>query len=153
MFGIDRMGSASKKLVPFLVFLVLACLLWVEQERSGDAGGPSHRGDDALATAFEHRRGNVSVEGEGIVIKVLPDDNDGSRHQRFIVKLRSGQTLMIAHNIDLARRISSLSEGDSIAFHGEYEWNSQGGVIHWTHHDPGGRHVAGWLMHDGKKYQ
>ncbi|MDA1086331.1 MAG: DUF3465 domain-containing protein [Verrucomicrobia bacterium] len=147
------MKPASKKLIPTLVFLALACLLWVERERSDDPGGSSGHSDDALATAFEHRRSNLDVEAEGVVIKVLPDDNEGSRHQRFIVKLRSGQTLIIAHNIDLARRILSLAEGDSVAFRGEYEWNPQGGVIHWTHHDPGGRHVAGWLMHDGKKYQ
>jgi len=43
--------------------------------------------------------------------------------------------------------------GDSVGFYGEYEWNSKGGVIHWTHLDPSGQHIAGWLKHDGKTYQ
>jgi len=87
------------------------------------------------------------------VTKVLGDDLHGSRHQRFILKLDDGRTLLIAHNIDLAPRINGLKLGDIVDFHGEYKWNSKGGVIHWTHHDPSHRHVAGWLKHDGRTYQ
>jgi len=83
----------------------------------------------------------------------LPDDTSGSRHQRFILKLSSGQTLLVAHNIDLAPRISSLRVGDAVQFYGEYEWNQKGGVLHWTHRDSRGSHVAGWLRHQGKTYQ
>ncbi len=85
--------------------------------------------------------------------KLLPDDNNGSRHQRFIVRLDSGRTLLVSHNIDLASRIDSLHAGDTVAFYGEYEWNPKGGVIHWTHRDPQGRHVAGWIRHDRRIYQ
>lgn len=109
--------------------------------------------EQVLADAFENRRSNFQIEGQGTVIRLLPDDLDGSKHQRFIVRLSSGQTLLIAHNIDLAPRINSLREGDAIAFYGEYEWNSQGGVIHWTHRDPAGRHVGGWIKHKGRIYQ
>ena len=76
-----------------------------------------------------------------------------SRHQRFIVQLPSGQTLLIAHNTDIAQRINALRVGDTVAFSGEYEANAQGGVVHWTHHDPGGRHAPGWLQHNGQTYQ
>ncbi|WP_272975496.1 DUF3465 domain-containing protein, partial [Alcanivorax jadensis] len=77
----------------------------------------------------------------------------GSRHQKFILELASGQTILIAHNIDLAPRIPDLRDGESVSFYGEYEWNERGGVVHWTHHDPQGRHVDGWLKHDGKTFQ
>jgi len=109
--------------------------------------------DSPIGRAFASGTSDIQVEGEGTVTRVLPDDADGSRHQRFIVQLASGQTLLITHNIDVAPRISGLKVGDSVGFNGEYVWNEKGGVIHWTHHDPQGRHVAGWVMHNGKRYQ
>lgn len=108
--------------------------------------------DKVLATLFSERKSSVQVQGAGVVTKLLPDDNDGNRHQRFIVKLASGQTLLIAHNIDQAARIEGLKPGDRVEFNGEYEWNHQGGVIHWTHRDPAGRHLPGWIRHKGRTY-
>lgn len=113
----------------------------------------SHAGDSAIARAFASRSSDVQVEGEGTVIRVLSDDLNGSRHQRFIVQLASGQTLLISHNIDIAPRIDELAAGDSVSFNGEYVWNEKGGVIHWTHHDPKGRHVTGWIKHNGKTFK
>jgi len=110
-------------------------------------------GGRSLAAAYEKHQSGVQVEGSGRVIRVLPDDNIGSRHQKFIIRLSSGQTLMIAHNIDLAPRINSVKAGDMVDYSGEYEWNDRGGVVHWTHNDPSGRHVGGWLKHKGRIYR
>ena len=76
-----------------------------------------------------------------------------SRHQKFILKLANNQTVLVAHNIDLSPRVSGLKIGDSIEYYGEYEWSEQGGVLHWTHDDPAGRHEDGWLKHKGTTYQ
>lgn len=111
------------------------------------------RSDTILGDAFARHESNVQVFGQGVVVKLLPDDNSGSRHQKFIVKLSSGQTVLIAHNIDIAPRVVGLGVGDSIQFNGEYEWNARGGVVHWTHRDPSGPHPHGWLKHRGKTYQ
>lgn len=108
---------------------------------------------DAVAQAYQQHRSNIQVEGRGIVTRILPDDNDGNRHQRFILRVEHGSTVLVAHNVDLAPRVENMNVGDSIAFNGEYEWNQKGGVIHWTHRDPAGRHVDGWLKHQGKTYQ
>ncbi|MGB8992548.1 MAG: DUF3465 domain-containing protein [Desulfobaccales bacterium] len=113
----------------------------------------SYDSDQIIGSAFKNRNHHLHVEGQGIVIKILRDDLAGTRHQRFIVRLSSGQTLLIAHNIELAPRIISLRKGDKVFFYGEYEWNSKGGTIHWTHHDLAGRHIAGWIKHNGIKYQ
>jgi ABC-type glycerol-3-phosphate transport system substrate-binding protein len=110
-------------------------------------------GDQVFATAFEEHQSGIQVTGEGTVTRILSDDTEGERHQRFIIALASGQTLLIAHNIDVAPRVASLAVGDSIEFKGVYEWNDEGGVVHWTHHDPDGQHVAGWIKHDGIVYQ
>jgi len=109
--------------------------------------------DSVLQKAFNNRQSNLQVQGEGVVSRVLSDDLEGSRHQRFLLRLSTGQSLLVAHNIDLAPRINRLKAGDRVAFYGEYEWNAKGGVIHWTHHDPRGRHVGGWLIHNGTTYQ
>jgi len=114
---------------------------------------PSAVSDNRSDAGSGQWRSGQQVEGAGIVSRILPDDNDGSRHQRFILRLRSGRTLLVAHNIDLAPRVSALRTGDTVAFYGEYEWNEQGGVIHWTHTDPQRRHPAGWIEHRGRRYQ
>ena len=116
-------------------------------------GSDKQSAEAVLKQAFENEQSDIQVEGEGTVWKTLPDDNKGTRHQRFILKLSSGQTLLVAHNIDLADKIKGLKKGDKVAFYGEYEWSEQGGVIHWTHHDPAGRHEDGWLKHGGQVYQ
>jgi hypothetical protein len=110
-------------------------------------------GDQAIARAFEAQRSGVQVASDGVVTRLLADDNAGSRHQRFILRLDSGQKLLVAHNIDRAPRLRGLKPGDRVAFFGEYAWNGEGGVIHWTHHDPNGRHIAGWLSHNDQRVQ
>ena len=103
--------------------------------------------------AYENHQSDVQIKGSGKVLRILKDDNQGSRHQKFILKLKSGHTILIAHNIDLAPRVNSISTGDNVQFYGEYEWNKKGGVVHWTHRDPNKNHINGWLKHKGSLYQ
>jgi len=109
--------------------------------------------DQAVASAFAARQSDIAIEGEGEVIKLLPDDTRGSQHQRFVLRLASGATLLVAHNIDLAPRLEALQVGDRLRFAGEYEWNERGGVLHWTHADPRGQRAGGWLELHGRRYQ
>ena len=136
-----------------LFALLSAAILGCSPHPTDTQSGSFSEGDQVLRRAFEQRTRNLQVEGQGVVKQILSDDNEGSRHQRFILKLGSGQTLLIAHNIDVAPRIIDIHEGDEVVFRGEYEWNPEGGVAHWTHHDPTGRHQSGWLKHNGRTYQ
>ncbi len=124
-----------------------------ESSEQNSGVSPGSNKSSGAEEAFENHKNNVQVSGSGKVKKILPLDNDGSRHQKFILQLPSGQTLLVAHNIDLAPEISGLSVGASVEFFGEYEWNEKGGVIHWTHRDPNGSHIAGWLRYNGRTYQ
>ena len=123
------------------------------QQANNGKGQTAADSDAILKQAFDSKTNDLQVQGSGTVTKTLPDDNKGSRHQRFILKLASGQTLLVAHNIDLAPKIKGLKKGDTVGFNGEYERTEQGGVIHWTHHDPAKHHVDGWLEHQGQRYQ
>ena len=106
-----------------------------------------------LIQAIKDQRSDVQVLARGTIVKVLPDDTKGSQHQRLLVKLPTGEVILIAHNIDLAPRIDGPQEGKELEFYGEFEWNKKGGVVHWTHHDPRGKHPHGWLKYEGKKYE
>lgn len=142
-----------KKVVTSIIVLVIVLYAWDYLGLGELPGLQGSNSSTELGQAYDNQQSDIQVRGTGKVIKVLADDNDGSRHQRFILKLESGLTLLVAHNIDLAPRVLSLKAGDAVEFFGEYEWNPKGGVIHWTHHDPQGRHASGWIRHQGKTYQ
>lgn len=109
-----------------------------------------------IRAAYKRRAVDVWVEGRGRVIKLLSDDNIGSRHQRFLVEIGAvpfgrSFTVLVAHNIDLAERVR-VREGSRVRFKGEYKWTEQGGTLHWTHHDPAGWHDGGWVKLGLKRY-
>ncbi len=150
--------------------LILAVALYVLFGPAGLEHGPSDgppsqrvRGtaaatgsESALRSAIRDRQSEVMITLEAEVVKVLPDDNEGSRHQRLLLVLDEpvGQvdTVLIAHNIDLAERVP-CAEGERVTVRGQYEWNDKGGVIHWTHHDPKGWREGGWIEHRGVRYE
>lgn len=138
----------------FVPFLILAFIFVAYQNQSVEPGPASSAPSAGTpATTYLDWQAGDQVRGSGRVTRVLSDDNDGSRHQRFIVEVAPGRTVLIAHNIDLAPRVPSISVGDTVSFYGEYEWNDRGGVIHWTHHDPRGTHPGGWIEHKGRRYE
>ena len=145
---------SDMKIGIFLLLVFATALSGCTPAPATKSNSVASESDGRLARAFADEESRLQIEGSGTVINLLDDDdNEGSRHQRFIVKLGSGQTILIAHNIDLASRIDSLKVGDEVSFFGEYDWSPKGGTVHWTHHDPQGRHVAGWLKHEGRLYQ
>ncbi len=109
--------------------------------------------DQEVLAAQQAQRRKVEVTVAEHVFKLLPDDRKGLPHQRFLLQLDNGTTVLIAHDIKLAPYVQNLQPGDFVRIHGEYIWNERGGVIHWTHHDPGGRHEPGWIDFNGQRYQ
>ena len=115
------------------------------------SGSPAD-GNAALLDAAHPQRSHVQLFATGTVARLLPDDTEGSRHQRFLVRVADELTVLVAYNLDLAPHIP-LVVGDSVTLRGEYIWNEKGGVLHWTHHDPARRHQPGWVDYRGTRYQ
>ena len=105
-----------------------------------------------MSAAFQKSDTGNWIEVTGFVKQLLSDDNDGLRHQRFIIDAGSDRSLLIAHNIDLAARVP-VGMGDRVQVRGMYEWNELGGLVHWTHHDPHGVEDGGYVRYRTKIYQ
>jgi hypothetical protein len=151
--------------VPVAVVAVLAGIYFARPQQApehpvpapaavvGSTAGAGASTGDPLRQAFTARRSSIVLRVAGRVERTLADDRDGSPHQRFILDTDSGISVLIAHNLALAPRLDGLSAGDQVEVLGEYEWNEKGGVMHWTHHDPQGRHPTGFIEWRGRRYQ
>ena len=155
---VTKMRKRRKSQLLSLVIVILLALYSVWDGRSGSIEGDAatvqqeSTGAQQLQDAFDKRQSDEWIEASGNVQKLLADDNDGSRHQRFVLRTSLGQSLLVAHNIDVAERVP-LGMGDKIHFRGVYEWNERGGIVHWTHHDPMGRQRGGFIEYRGKRYE
>jgi hypothetical protein len=124
----------------------------VKPSEQANTSSQNISGAEVIRQAFQNKMSKVQVQSQGVVRAVLADDNDGSRHQKFILELNNGLTLLVAHNIDLAPRIPDIKKGDVVEFYGVYEYSPKGGVMHWTHKDLNKKHINGWLKHQNKTY-
>lgn len=94
---------------------------------------------------------SVPITVTANVFRLLPDDRRGNPHERFLIKLPNGSTVLVAHNINLAAYVP-LAEGDLVTISGEFIWNPKGGVIHCTHRATNVRHKGGYIDFNGKRY-
>jgi len=147
-----------KNLVYVLLFSLALCACDQPKQLPKVNGEPiavtsaAFKNNAALEDAYATQKSDIQVSGSGVVTQLLPDDNNGSPHQRFLVSINAKQTLLFAHNLDLSSHIP-LQVGDEISFSGEYVYSPKGGIVHWTHRDPKSQHMAGWVLAHGKKYQ
>jgi hypothetical protein len=138
-----------------LVALVAAIVALRHGQTPSDTPSGSQRaalnaGCGAAQSAFAAHRSDVWVTVSGRVARDLPDSQGQYTHQRFIVRCATGGTLLIVNDVSIGQR-APASVGERVAVRGEYIWNGQGGLIHFTHHDPaGGR--GGWIEEGGRVY-
>lgn len=123
---------------------------------AGCAGGSTDGGNAAVYDAWRAERSNVEVTAEGSVARVLGvREGPSGMHEGFLLHLRGagghGLTVRIEDNVDITGRIP-LQPGDDVAVKGEYVYDPRGGLIHYTHHDPRGRHPSGYVRVGDRVY-
>lgn len=134
-----------RKKFPLLIFVVVSVLTTAYS-------CTSTQGSLTVSQAQDQHVQHIEVTVTAPVKEILPDDTEGSPHQRFLISLPNGTTVLIAHNTQLAQPVP-IQVGDVVTIHGQYIWNNKGGVIHWTHHSDSPKHEGGWIEFKGQKYQ
>lgn len=123
---------------------------------AGGCGGEDRTPNDAaVCSAYRDGRSRVEVVADGRVTAVLGvAAGRVSPHEGFLLRLGSGcdVTVRVEANTDLTGEFP-IARGDRVVVKGEYEYYPRGGVIHWTHRDPRGRHEGGYVEAGGRTYQ
>jgi hypothetical protein len=106
--------------------------------------------------AWRRQLSHVEVTASGSVARVLGTSSGPSGvHESFLVHLRGagghGLTVRVEDNVDLTGPIP-LAAGDDVEVRGEYIYDSSGGLIHYTHNDPRGRHPGGYVRAEGRTF-
>lgn len=111
-------------------------------------GGESLPDNAPLKEAFAQGRTGVWVSGHGTVLRELGGD---ASFQRFQLRVGDELSLVVRHQIGGAGPVP-LERGDTIVFHGRYEFHGGGGEVHLTHADPSQPGGGGWIRHRGVRY-
>lgn len=146
------MKNTTSKIIQIVIISLIAGLYWYLNHTKIPEPGSENQ-TDILKHYYQNQISKKMIKISGITTKLLADDNIKPRHQKFIIEVSGGMSLLITHNIDLAPRINSLNQGDLVEIYGQYEWNDRGGLLHWTHHDPKGKRAGGWIIHNNRKYE
>jgi hypothetical protein len=113
-------------LVSFCVLLLGCSIKSSDTSPNGTNNPPANHLDSILTpisvieAAFANQDSGISVTVKGNITRILGDDTVGVRHQRFIIELSNGQTLLIEHSIDIAPRVQGINVGSVLYAHGDY---------------------------------
>ena len=73
-------------------------------------------------------------------------------HEQFDVRGDDGSGFRVVDNVSIAPRVPA-HPGDRVTVQGELvRARSPLPIVHWTHHDPGGRHPDGFVSLNGRVY-
>lgn len=106
---------------------------------------------NALSSCDSNAGGHVEVYiPDATVVRVLGERAGHSgEHEGFIIRA-AGRTFKVEDNVDITGPIP-LQQRDVVSLLGQLECDDF--VIHWTHHDPRGRHQSGYVKVNGKLYE
>ncbi len=105
----------------------------------------------AIIDAQSRQLRRVEVVTSAQVWRLLPTDNKGLRHQKFLIRLNNGTAVLVANDLTVGQMVP-VNPGDTVEIKGEYIWTSRGGVLHWTHRSDND-HPGGWIRLGDQIYQ
>ncbi|HET7813972.1 MAG TPA: DUF3465 domain-containing protein [Candidatus Baltobacteraceae bacterium] len=127
---------------------------------SGCAGSSSYVALDRMQSACANGASHGEITLSGQVVRVLGARRSRSgEHEGFVFRTPScsperrpcpPSDVKVEVNEDITGPMQ-VAEGDAVTVRGQYECND--GVVHWTHRDPRGRHVDGFVDVNGVRYQ
>ncbi len=148
------MLSSGKLVLPVLLTALVVGIVWLREDRRAvSVGSAEQAGQVGCRSArkdFQAHSSGIWMTVRARVERLLPDETGQYRHQRFIVRCPGGQTLLIVNNVSVGSRVPA-GQDRIIVVHGQYVWNSLGGLVHFTHHDPEGT-SGGWILYNGRVY-
>jgi hypothetical protein len=123
---------------------------------AGCAGGHGGAANADVYDAWRAHRSYVQVTASGSVARVLGTRlGPAGEHEGFLLHLSGaegrGLTVRVEDNTDLTGPIP-LQAGEDAIVSGEYIYDPRGGIIHYTHRDPRGRHPSGYVRVNGRLY-
>lgn len=104
-----------------------------------------------VTSAFRHHTTGQWLTMRATTSRILPDSHGVSTHQRVILRCPTGQTVLVDNNVDVGQR-APVRPGQMVIVHGQYIWNSLGGLIHDTHRSTDAN-PNGWVLVARKIYQ
>ena len=147
------MAYQSKLLLAIALLVLagglLALRLSHRQTSLAEARDASRIGCASVAAAYRDHRAILWLTVAARVAEVLPDSFGRYQHQRFLMRCPSGQQILIVNDVTVGQRVP-VKTGDRVAAHGEYIWNRQGGLIHFTHDSAGAE--QGWILRGDRVY-
>ena len=132
--------------------LIVAGVLYIRFDRHTVTAGEAIRagavGCSQVASGFQQRESGIWLTVSATVTRLLADSYGQYQHQRFIVRCPSGQTVLIVNDVSIGQRVP-VGVDQRVVVRGQYVWNAQGGLIHFTHHGDGN---GGWILYRGHVY-
>lgn len=116
----------------------------------------ANEGNSVVYDAWRAQRSHVEVTASGVIARDLGTRSGVSAaHEGFLLHLAGasgrGLTVRVEANVDFTGAMP-IAAGEPVVVRGEYEFDPRGGVIHWTHRDPRGRHPDGFIQIQNKRY-
>ena len=118
-------------------------------------GQPEKPNNAQICQLYAGQGSGVEVIATGTVARVLGDRRGPSgEHEGYLLQTDGDCDLLlrVETNEDLTGHVP-LHEGERVVVKGEYEFAPEGGVVHWTHRDPRGRHINGYVYAGGQYYR